>query len=335
MAKYSSKMTQEQRLTAVEHLYVVSPRHRQLLDKMEYCRTYSRISREPKCMLIEGYQGAGKTTLHEYYERLRPRERTEDGMKIPVLAATIAVPATVKSLVTKLLRTLGDPEAERGSIVNQTHRLYYFLKECGVEILVLDEFQHFIDRDSQKILKTISDWLKVLIVETRLPIVLIGMPYSHFVLDARGNEQLKRRFSIREDLTPFTWGETSEAQMEFRTFLKMVDDELPLPGRSHLGGVATAFRFYCATGGVMYSVMELVRTAAAEAIRCGTPTLTPQLLAWAYDMRFARLYPGTPNPFTTAERDLVMVPVEEEIPPFRSLGDFRSEKETAASVLAA
>jgi len=58
------------------------------------------------------------------------------------------------------------------------------MEACKVELLILDEFQHFQDRDSLKVLKTASDWLKLLMDENGVPIVLAGLPYSHTVLDA-------------------------------------------------------------------------------------------------------------------------------------------------------
>ena len=66
-----------------------------------------------------------------------------------------------------------------------------------MRLIILDEFQHFVDKDSWRVLKNVSDWLKNLIDETEVPIVLIGMPYAVEILDAPGNEQLQRRFSVR------------------------------------------------------------------------------------------------------------------------------------------
>src|SRR6267154_5586550 len=132
-----------------------------------------------------------------------PRKFTEEKTIVPVLYAQVPVPATCKNLVTSLLNAIGDPAAEKGTMISQTFRLRRYIEVCEVELLILDEFQHFQDRDSLKVLKTVSDWLKVLMDETGVPIVLAGLPYSHTILDAENNEQLRRRFALRIELESF------------------------------------------------------------------------------------------------------------------------------------
>lgn len=68
-----------------------------------------------------------------------------------------------------MLDALGDGAAERGTAVNQTLRVIKMVNDCGVEIIILDEFQHFIDSDSKIILDSVSNWLKDLINETKKP----------------------------------------------------------------------------------------------------------------------------------------------------------------------
>jgi hypothetical protein len=130
-------------------------------------------------------------------------------------------------------------------------------------LVILDEFQHFVDRDSKKVLKTVSDWLKNLINETQKPIILVGMPYADQILDAEGNEQLQRRCAVREKLDPFRW---EDDKKEFRAFLKSIENQLPLMENSNLSNPDTAFRFYCATNGLVGKVMKIVRRATELAL---------------------------------------------------------------------
>jgi energy-coupling factor transporter ATP-binding protein EcfA2 len=281
------------RIALIERIFINFPRLNRVVEKIAYCHQHSKVAAEPECLLITGQTGAGKTTLCQNYSGRFPRQSTRTGICAPVLSASIPVPATVKSLVTRLLLALGDPMPERGSIVSQTLRLFGLVRECQVDLVVLDELQHFIDRDSNVILTTVSNWLKDVLNETGIPMILTGLPHSEVILQA--NAQLERRFQMRESLTPFGWKQ-AEQQIEFRTFLKYLDESLPLAGRSRLNDAETALRIYCATGGVIGYVMKLVRRAAILAITRSAGSIDCSLLAEVYDERLSSSRPG-PNPF--------------------------------------
>lgn len=314
-----ARMTKLERCALAERIFIIYPRLKRLMDKMEHCLHYSKIAAEPECMFIGGPTGAGKTTLQNYFLQKYPRTFNEDGVIAPVLCARVPNKATDKNLVTELLTRLGDPEAAKGSAYNQTARLRTFMKECEVSLVILDEFQHFVDKDSKKVLKTVSDWLKNLIDQAEKPMILIGMPYADQILDATGNEQLQRRFAVRERLDPFGWL-TDEHQKEFRAFLKVVDNQLPLMETSHLADPITAFRFYCATNGVIGKVMKIVRRATELAIEYDEERLTQEILAEAYDDRLRANHPERVNPFREDKARLKVIPPEKPGP------DFKQEK---------
>ncbi|HWS99700.1 MAG TPA: TniB family NTP-binding protein [Pyrinomonadaceae bacterium] len=291
----NSKVSAEERIRLTEQIYISYPRLKEVEQKIAYCHEFSKMSAEPVNLLIQGETGTGKTTCLKRYEHRYPRYETEEGAIVPVISAAIPVPATVKSLVTKLLIGLGDPLAEKGTVVNQTLRFLRLIKACDVQLIILDEFQHVIDRDSDKVLKTVSDWLKNLINESKIPIVLIGMPYCDVILEA--NAQLKRRFSSRISIEPFGW-DTNEQRQDFRKFLRAVDVKLPLEKRSNLADEDMAYRFFCASDGTVANVMQVARRATTLAIDRSMKSLDLAVLAEAYDERLAANYPQKPNPFT-------------------------------------
>jgi DNA transposition AAA+ family ATPase len=275
----------EEKIAKIEQIYVWSPMLRGLIELMNHCREFSKIAAEPKSILITGDQGAGKTKLIERYLENFPRVVTAEKTLVPVLAVDVIMPATVKSLVGDLLAALGDPAADKGTVASQTRRLCNLLKKCETELIILDEFQHLIDWKSSKVMKNISNWLKVLMNRTKLPIVLIGMPNSVDILDTKGNEQLKRRFSARKRLEPFRWGEDDEDQEDMINFLGKLDEALAelLPRRSGLAEAETAWLIHSATGGVIHKIMKLVRGAARAALTQGLKKIDLALLEEAYE----------------------------------------------------
>lgn len=290
------KLSKAERLVMIEKVFIRYPRLKDLYAKIDFCRDFSKISAEPECMLISGTKGAGKTTLIEWYASNFPAREMPEKQIVPVLVVTVPSPATVKGLGSAMLEALGDPAADKGTVSSITLRLRKYIRDCQVEVIILDEFQHFDDRQSKSVLKTISDWLKNLINETRRPIVLVGMPGCESVLENRGNEQLKRRFSSREEIAPFALD--AEAQnLEFRQLLKEIDDALPLLENSHLADEKTALLIYSATDGVINYVMKLLRWAAKLSIETGTEQIDYSILAQAYERRLAQDFPKRPNPF--------------------------------------
>lgn len=294
--KKYKKMPVEDRILMVEKLYIHFPRNEAALKAIRNCHSHAKLSKEAEGILIQGNTGAGKTTIVKLYMQDYPRSYTEEKTVVPVLYATVPLPATCKNLVTALLEAMGDPAAERGTQISQTIRLKRYLGACRVELLILDEFQHFQDRDSRKVLRTVSDWLKVLMDETGVPIVLVGLPPSHTVLDAEGNEQLQRRFSFRMGLQAFCY-ETSSEKQDFRRFLNVIDDKLPLVEKSHLADPGTALCIYEATSGVVAHVMKLLRRATVIALESNREKLTIEILSLAYEQRLAANNPQKPNPF--------------------------------------
>lgn len=328
-------MSVEERIDLVENIFITYPELTEIIDRIGECHRRSIRSAEPKCLFIIGNPGCGKTTIATFYENLYPRQTAEEGETIPILSSTVFCPATVKGIVTGLLDSLGDPRADRGTITNQTLRLYKLLKKCGVQLIILDEFQHLIDRDSDKVLGVASDWLKNVLNKTRIPMILIGLPYSVRILKA--NEQLRRRFSVQKELIPFAW-ETPNQQKGFKRFIKAVEDALPFNEKSYLYSTQMAFRLYCASGGVISNVMKVVRTAAIMALRQGRESLMLDLLAAAYDDEIASLYPTHPNPFLAEEDNLVPLPPDKNEPlkKSRSRKCTRTEaKESINTLLAA
>lgn len=295
-------MTAAQRLKIANQIYISYPRFKEILGAIEYCHHFSCCKDEPECMFLSGSTGVGKTTIYRTYASKYPRQITPAGTNIPILAVTIPAPATVKTVVSKLLWQLGDPAYDKGSTGKQTIRLIGLMKDCGVQLLILDEFQHFIDRDSAKVLKTVSDWLKTLILDTNLPIILIGLPEAEQILQLKCHSQLSRRFANRCYLGPFVW--QPDNGEEFRTFLHLLESQLPLESASYLSELDLARRFYYASDGVIAYVMKLIRYGTYLALQQHREQLDLGILAVAFEKYVHADKAGKVNPFLSDEFQL-------------------------------
>jgi hypothetical protein len=270
MSDDTENKTIRERISIANQVYAGYPLFNQVLEDIDRCHDSPNIKGDddPDCLLLMGSTGAGKTTIYKTYAQNYPSQETEEGSVVPIIYATIPAAATVKGLVEALLKKLGDPLHNKGTTINQTSRLYDLLKACQVELIFLDEFHHFIDRESDKVLKNVCDWLKNLILNTKIPIVLFGLPESEKILTV-DNWQLSRRFNYRHSL--------------IRQFLSDVESQLPLATKSELAEKSLSERIYYATDGTIGHVMTLIRKGATLAIEQDLDRLDLSILGVIYD----------------------------------------------------
>jgi hypothetical protein len=289
------ELSASERIAYANKLIILHPRFREAVDLLARCHLDSRQSREPNCGAILGASGVGKTSVVDHYLRQHPPEETDTCTRQPVLKVTLQPNASPKGIAADLLLALGDPAWCRGTVQTLTSRAVKLLEHCGVELIVLDEFHHLFDIDQAKVMTKASQWLKVLIVNTRIPVVVCGMPEAEYVLSA---EHTERRFKHRMALHCFTW-RTAQGRREFCGMLKKLDDTLPLTESSNLASAETAARCYLACRGVPDYLMTLIRGGLAEAVQQGNECIEVEDLARVYEQCLAqqRVLTEQSNPF--------------------------------------
>lgn len=245
-------------------------------------------------LLLTGPAGSGKSTLLASYAASFPPEESKDRTVIPVLMVDTPSGPTVKNLTEVILRTLGDPLATRGSAETKTRRIYWLLKECRVQLLVIDEFNHFYDSSDRRQATQVTDWLKNVINVAQIPVVLAGLPRSESVV--RANPQLARRFSSRYSLRPFAFGSETE-QFEFRALLRALQSSLPLPAPI-LYEANLARRFFIASAGLIDFVIKTIEGAVVAAALEDASELALHHFAEGFREKVWRDAPDALNPFS-------------------------------------
>ncbi|MEP1076089.1 TniB family NTP-binding protein [Leptolyngbya sp. PL-A3] len=304
-----SEMTYAQRRKLLHELVVKYKRFEDYLKRIKKCHEQFGYSSEPDCLFIGGDTGAGKSTLKDTYVKNFPIEETSEGTRIPVFSTSVPAHPTVKGLVSKLLFDIGDPHFSKGTEVSMTARLLGLLNDCGVELILLDELNFLIDRDSNKFLYSASEKIKEIITDSKIPIVGLGLLAAEEILSAGVNRQLSRRFSDRITLKPFPWFEQDEFGKpknghEFRSLLHYIESYLPLIEKSNLSVGSMARRIYYASDGNISYVMSLVKGGFDIAQDNGEEKLDLNTLAASFENRIRKEKPMKKNPFL--EKDITL-----------------------------
>lgn len=313
-------LTEIQRYQVLEGILIKHSRYKALMAEIDECAFYANHLKtsSPPCIVILGETGAGKTKLVEEWLRETGNQRIEtpEGSIIHYLYISVPTKASIKGTAAALLTTLGDPNAGRGTQWNMVERLHKLITECQVRMIFVDEFQHIVDKETQRVLHAVADFLKDLINQTHVPMVLIGrLGEAEPVL--RVNPQLDRRVGTPLILKPFEWDrERPQATiLEFRALMDSIDKALPFDP-SGLSDEEMAYRFYYATNGFIGWIMHLIRHAASRGIKTECATLNLALLEAAYEARIAgtSMGNGKVNPFANRNFHEASVPLVPIVP---------------------
>ncbi|MGF6725428.1 hypothetical protein P3T43_004806 [Paraburkholderia sp. GAS41] len=309
--------------TIVEDTLVPHAAFNGALRRIEQCFAYADSAREPICIALIGETRTGKSRAMEEFSTRHPSIRNGEGLYIPILRVTTPAKPTVKSLVELMLERMHDELSESGSENAKTRRLVKLMDECGTQMVMIDEFHHFVDKGSHKVIHDVANWLKTLVDRIRCVLIVAGLPTCQAVLEQ--NEQLEGRFSAPVMMPRFEW-KIDEHREEFIAILSAFHESMSryfdLP---ELDNADMAFRCYCATGGLMGYLTKFLRQVVWNALDSGKRKITLGDLAIAHDEAvWAKHGPrGLPNPFTknfqsTPNEDLIErirmigVPLEQE-----------------------
>lgn len=246
-------------------------------------------------MLLIAQTGSGKSTVLKYYERKFPRTQSKGGTRIPVLRVDTPESPTVKTLAEAILFAMGDLAAAKGTASAKTNRIVHFFKECCVELLFIDEFQHFYDGRRTAESQRVADWLKNLINQVQIPVILAGLPRSIAVVNA--NPQLRRRFGAPHYMQPFGFDSLDE-KLEFRGVLNGIQSRLPVPCIS-LSENNMAQRFYFASHGILDYVVKIIDDAVSRSGTDSGEALTQRSFEAAFKRTVWLDAPDNLNPFST------------------------------------
>ncbi|MGH8493084.1 MAG: TniB family NTP-binding protein [Moraxellaceae bacterium] len=251
-------------------LVIHYPMFKTALERLVEVFDLSQVSNQSAAMMVLGESGTGKSTLLKAFMERYPRQITEEKTSIPVLSVEIPSRPTIKSTADAIL-TQFDRLYVGGSAGEKTKRIKLLIKQCEVRVIVFDEFQHFIDRGTTTANTAVADWIKGLMNETKVSVVIFGLPRAARIL--RYNDQLRRRFSAAIKMRPWVF-ESSEDIREFKGIIKALEraTNLPAPGELHTEDMMR--RLFFASGGLIGYLAKLVTMSACTAMKNGDGRIT-------------------------------------------------------------
>jgi hypothetical protein len=286
-----------------EELTVLSKFNRLVINHPQFEAAFNKIEEAYQLNLEIGFQlnlicigmsGTGKSTLKRKVVEQYPESYANDRKIVPVLVIDTPSLPTVKNMAEAMLFQLGDPTFYRGSAVDKTGRILNYIKSCQVKLIIFDELQHFIDQGSRAAPRQVSDWLKTLIDQSGSSTILMGLEQSEYIL--RINEQLRRRFSRRVDLKPFSIASSNS----FEDFTKVLKGlyrvaNMPLAGKLDQ---SLFRRWHFATNGIIAHMVKLIVSAYQVAQREGYVSIHQECLEQAFIESIWSEGEGKLNPFS-------------------------------------
>lgn len=265
----------------VENTLVPHSAFEKASSRLEQCFHYADGASEPICVAVVGESRTGKSRALEECVANHPQVRQPEGLYVPILYVKTPSKPTVKGLAELMLRAMNDPKFDTGTENAKTIRLRTLMRNTGTCMVMIDEFQHFYDKGSHKVMHHVADWLKILADDSKVALVVAGLHSCQAVLDQ--NEQLSGRFLAPILMPRFDWNNSIHRE-EFcgilGAFQESLGEHFELPG---LDSLDMAFRCYCGTGGLIGYLTKFLRQAVWNAIDNKRRSITLEDLALAHD----------------------------------------------------
>lgn len=275
--------------------YIIKhPNFRKITDQIVYCHESKKNGLKPRTLKILGVSGVGKSSLLKSYESSHPRYEDTDRTVIPVLYVVVPSRPSESALYAEILSALGDPFPSKGKLAEQKYRIWTLLEKCRVELLILDEIQHFLDRGRLATHAGVADALKVLVEKSNIPTIFSGAPRSLVLF--RVNTQLRSRFKTTATLSPFSIL-TPDKLKCFKNLVKALMKKTDFENIKFFDNVNSLARLFYATDGILRNVVDLLGDAAELGKKTAESTLSFPLLARVYGSWLAGEQYQSRNPF--------------------------------------
>jgi len=226
-----------------------------------------------KNLLVIGDSNMGKTSILERFIKQNPPVEYQDehGMyrtRIPVVMIQAPTIADEKNLYASILNQFWTSFRPSDTTIKLRHHMYSQMRECDVQMLVIDEMHNLLDTTTIK-QRQIMNAIKTLGNELKIPIVAVGINTAATILS--NDPQLASRYSV---VKLDAWS----LDREFLGLLKGFEKRLPLRKPSMLYGKEKAPLLLSICEGNLGNLHTLLVECAKNAIEEGADEITTEII---------------------------------------------------------
>lgn len=212
------------KIAQIESIYIPYPNVLKARNKLKEVLKLNEFLAEPECVLLTGKSGSGKTSFIKQFISQYPVIHDDEVDIRTVIYVEIPSQASIKDLCIVILKAFEDPvDNSKLTKLVLSEKVINFTKQAKTKLLILDEFQHLIEKSTVAKVDNLANWIKNFINITRIPVFIVGMPESEYVLSE--NAQLTRRFYTRYKLEFFSLANSRDVGVYYN-FLKNLSGQI-------------------------------------------------------------------------------------------------------------
>lgn len=295
----------KERINNLRETYIPYAAANEAVEALIDHHRYGRHESGSRCVVLVGPSRIGKTAVLSKYRKVvteKPREViVKNGVRIqpmPIVKIDVPEKVTGRNVPERLASAIGDPSPSRGSAHAITQRFEAQAILRGVESIVFDEGQHYIDRSrgEHRYIYEAGDSFKNLLNRGLFSIVLAGTRGVEGILKV--NEQLRGRSFEIIRLERFAYSTKLEVN-RFCAVLQKFEDALGFSKSSKLIDGDMPQRLHTASRGSMGHLEMLLEKALLMALKKGMACIDKNLLSDAY-AKLSMWSDNPENPFRAA-----------------------------------
>lgn len=260
------EIERQQVLKKFKSKIVFHPRYRRAFSQIQNAIENTETLGEPVCALLCGPSGTGKSTLCNYFRKLYTGEsktHRDDGTysNLPVFYCEVPSPATVKGLITNMLRLLINATPS-GTVEKLTHQLITCLKTSQVRVIFLDEIQRLcITTVAEKVRLDSLQWIVSLLNGAGIPVILSGTSLCRDI--RREDEAFESRYPYFAELSNFRYeaGDNSDYFATLKHLDMAMYEAVPLDRGVHLNDPTIAAPIFVGTCGNLKRMRLIINDA--------------------------------------------------------------------------